>query len=41
MRPVLYVAAAGFLFVAAALALTPFRDARIDQPTSVANPNVE
>ncbi len=41
LRPVLYVAAAGFLLVAAGLALTPFRDARIPQETSVANPNDE
>jgi MFS family permease len=41
LRPVLYVAAAGFLLVAAGLALTPFRDARIDQPMSAANPNDE
>lgn len=41
LRPVLYVAAAGFLLVAVCLALTPFRDARIDQPMSVANPNDE
>jgi MFS family permease len=41
LRPVLYVAAAGFLLVAAGLALTPFREARIPQETSVANPNDE
>ena len=41
LRPVLYAAAAGFLLVAVGLALTPFRDARIDQPMSVANPNDE
>ncbi len=41
LRPVLYVAAAGFLLVAAGLALTPFRDARITQETSAEKPNDE
>jgi len=42
LRPVLYVAAAGFLLVAVALGLTPFREARMEpQPTSAPNPNEE
>lgn len=40
LRPVLYVAASGFLLVALGLALTPFREARIPQPASASNPKV-